>query len=74
MVMRNGQMQEIIDPCLYNSIQRLGALYPLMYLLIYSSSINKYLVCNHYVPCTVQHTVYMFPDPMELTVIGITGL
>lgn len=30
MVIRNGQIQEIIDPCLSNSIQRMEALYLLM--------------------------------------------
>ena len=51
MVMRN-ELQEIIDLQLPNSIQRVEALY-LLILWINSSSVNQYLLCNHYAPCTV---------------------
>ena len=49
--MRN-ELQEIIDLQLPNSIQRVDALY-LLILWINYSSVNQYLMCNHYVLCTV---------------------
>ena len=51
MVMRN-ELQEKIDPQLPNSIQRVEALY-LLILWINSSSVNQYLIHNHYVLCIV---------------------
>ena len=50
-VMRN-ELQEIIDLQLPNSIQRVEALH-LLILSINYSSVNQYLMCNHYVLCTV---------------------
>ena len=52
MVMKN-ELQEKIDPQLPNSIQSVEALYLLILWINSSSSVNQYLIYNHYVLCIV---------------------
>lgn len=68
------QIQEIIDPYFSNSIQRIEALYLLILsinLFFFNQQIfNVQLLCVKY---CVMHNIYMCPDPMELTDIGINS-
>lgn len=69
------QIQEIIDPYFSNSIQRIEALYLLILpinLFFFNQQIfNVQLLCVKY---RIMHNIYMCPDPMELTDIGITAI
>lgn len=75
MVMRSGQMQEIIDPYLLDSIQRIEALYLLMLsinLFFFNQQISIVQpLCDEY---CIMYNTFICPDPMELTVVSITGI
>lgn len=69
------QIQEIIDSYFSNSIQRIEALYLLILsisLFFFNQQIfNVQLLCVKY--CAM-HNIYMCPDLMKLTDIGITAI